>query len=296
MLFTAFADYLKLERNYSDHTLKAYLRDLEAFSSFSMSSFDVNNIDDVNYAQIRSWIISLVDDGISNNSINRKIASLKAYYKFLLKIKEIEVNPLAKHRALKTPKKIQVPFSREEMNTLDDLVFEDTFEGKRDRLIIELLYATGMRRAELINLTLDAVDVANKQLKVLGKRDKERYVPVLQTIINLINDYVDERSKIATGQSDNYLLLTKKGLKLYDTLVYRVINNYFSKASTKAKKSPHILRHTFATHMLNQGADLNAVKELLGHASLASTQVYTHNSMEELKKVYSNSHPRNEKK
>ncbi|MFP2997677.1 tyrosine-type recombinase/integrase [Spongiivirga sp. MCCC 1A20706] len=294
-LLNSFQDYLQLEKNYSTHTLKAYLKDLEAFSQYCIEEFEIADISEVHYVQIRSWIVALVDQGISNNSINRKIASLKAYYKFLLKIKQIDVNPLAKHKALKTPKKVQVPFSKQEMNVIDVSFFSDDFSGLRDRLIIELLYGTGMRRAELVNLTLNDIDQSNRRLKVLGKRNKERFIPMLESLIILIDNYLSKRNEISTTNSGNYLLLTNKGLKLYDTLVYRVINTYFSKASTKAKKSPHILRHTFATHMLNQGADLNAVKELLGHASLASTQVYTHNSMEELKKTYFASHPRNKK-
>jgi integrase/recombinase XerC len=297
MAFTSFIAYLTLEKKYSPHTIAAYKKDLKTFQEFCALEYEQQDLVSVNYAQIRSWIVGLVANGIANSSVNRKVASLKAYYKFLLKTKQLEVSPLAKHQALKTAKKVQLPFSEKEMElVLTDDFFEDSFEGLRDRLIVELLYSTGMRRAELIGLKTFDVDYKNKTIKVLGKRNKERYIPLMPSLIDVLQQYDNERLKVVTAAGGDYLLLTKKGLKIYDTLVYRLINDYFSRASTKVKKSPHILRHTFATHMLNQGADLNAVKELLGHASLASTQVYTHNSMAELKKVYANSHPRNEDK
>jgi integrase/recombinase XerC len=211
----------------------------------------------------------------------------------MLKLGDVEINPLAKHRALKTSKKIQVPFSEAEISTvLDELKFDDSFDGIRDKLIIELFYSTGIRRIELIELKLSDVDIANKTLKVLGKRNKERIAPLLDTVIRTLNVYLKSRQHLDQISDKEYLFLTKKGVKVYESLVYRIINDYFSLASTKVKRSPHILRHSFATHLLNQGADLNAVKELLGHSSLAATQVYTHNSIAELKKVYLNSHPR----
>jgi integrase/recombinase XerC len=238
----------------------------------------------------------LVDSGISNRSINRKISSLNTYYKFLQKIEAIGTNPLAKHKALKTNRKVQIPFSEQEMNTvLDELALETDFEGLRNKLIVELFYATGIRRIELIQIKLNDIDLHNKTLKVLGKRNKERYIPLISSVIDTLNAYMIERNSLNLIIDKNYLFLTKKGLKIYETLVYRIINDYFSKASSKVKRSPHILRHSFATHLLNQGANLNAVKELLGHTSLAATQVYTHNSISELKKVYSNTHPRSKK-
>jgi len=296
MSLKAFISYLKLEKNYSDHTVKAYGKDLDAFASFCKENYDEESIEDVGYPLIRSWIVSLSNQEVSNRSINRKISSLQAYYKFLLKIGEISVSPLAKHRALKTEKKIEVPFSEPEMELiLTEIPFEEGFEGERDRLIVELLYATGMRRAELVNLKLVDVDLGNQTLKVLGKRNKERIIPLLTTMVQQINAYLEARSQLENSASSPYLFLTKDGLKIYETLVYRTINKYFSLVSPKVKKSPHILRHTFATHLLNRGADLNSVKELLGHSSLASTQVYTHNSIAELKKVHQMAHPRNKK-
>jgi len=296
MPFKSFIDYLLLEKNYSKLTIKAYQKDLSEFSEFISLEFNTNSVETVNYSQIRSWIVSLVEKGIINRSVNRKISALNSYYKFLLKTESIQVNPLAKHKALKTSKKIQVPFSESEIATvLDELHFEDGFEGIRNKLIIELFYSTGIRRIELVELKLKDVDYSNKTLKVLGKRNKERILPLLESVLITLNTYLELRNELGNKTDADYLFLTKKGVKIYETLVYRIINEYFSLASSKVKKSPHILRHSFATHLLNQGADLNAVKELLGHSSLAATQVYTHNSIAELKKVYLNTHPRSKK-
>jgi len=293
MAVSDFLSYLSLEKNYSDHTVLAYKNDIETFALFCAEAYEIDAITDVHYNQIRSWIVQLVDNGIGNRSINRKIASLKAYYKFLLRIGDITINPLAKHKALKTSKKIEIPFSETEMqDVLSLIIYEEGFEGVRDKLMIELLYATGMRRAELINLKTEAIDFHSKTLKVLGKRNKERILPLLPSTIALLKAYFHERSLLEELCDEQFVFLLKSGHKIYETLVYRVIFKYLGKVSSKVKKSPHILRHTFATHLLNQGADLNSVKELLGHSSLASTQVYTHNSIAELKKVHSASHPR----
>jgi len=292
----AFRDYLQMQKNYSLHTVKAYLDDLTEFETFNKIHFEQDSIDKVVYPQIRSWIVSLVDHGISASSVNRKISSLKSYYKFLLRIKQIEQSPLLKHKALKTPKKIQIPFSEKEVDlVLNQIVYPDGFEGVRDKLIIDLFYTTGIRRTELINLNLNGIDFSNATLKVLGKRNKERIIPLLPIITNQLQCYIVQRNQLQEIRDSDKLFLTQKGVKLNDTLVYRLINMYFSNVSEKVKKSPHILRHTFATHLLNNGADLNSVKELLGHSSLASTQVYTHSSLAELKKVYGNAHPRNQK-
>lgn len=292
----AFTSYLRLEKNYSEHTVKAYERDIEEFSMFCKQDHQVESIDSMDYPIIRNWIVSLSNTGLSNRSINRKISSLQAYYKFLMKIGEIKSTPLAKHKALKTEKKVEVPFSEQEMDRiLSEIPFEDNFEGMRDKLIIELLYTTGMRRTELVNLNLGAVDFSNATLKVLGKRNKERILPLLPATVELIKEYLIYRSRLQKIENPAFIFLTKEGAKIYETLVYRIINKYFSLVSPKVKKSPHILRHTFATHLLNGGADLNSVKELLGHSSLASTQVYTHNSIAELKKVHQKAHPRNKK-
>eukprot|EP01096_Ripella_sp_DP13-Kostka_P001400 TRINITY_DN11646_c0_g1_i1.p1 TRINITY_DN11646_c0_g1~~TRINITY_DN11646_c0_g1_i1.p1 ORF type:complete len:299 (-),score=-81.03 TRINITY_DN11646_c0_g1_i1:385-1281(-) len=290
----AFRDYLELEKKYSVHTVTAYLNDVFSFKEFNSVNFEQEGIEGVNYSQIRSWIVSLVDEGVSNVSVNRKMSSLKAFYRFLLKTKQIEVSPMLKHKALKTPKIIQIPFSEKE---LTDLLLEVGdpcgFEEVRDRLIVDLFYATGIRRAELIHLMKRDVDLSSGLLKVLGKRNKERIVPILPIIAGQMKLYLQERALIEKVVDEEYFFISGKGLKLSESFVYRLINSYFSKVSEKVKKSPHVLRHTFATHLLNNGADLNSVKELLGHSSLASTQVYTHNSLAELKKVYANAHPRN---
>jgi len=290
----AFCDYLLLEKKYSSHTVDAYLGDLTAFEFFVQEEFGQESIDLVNYSQIRSWIVLLVDQGISNVSVNRKMASLKAFYKFLLKSKQIEVSPMLKHKSLKTPKVVQVPFSEKEVKELLGQIDNPVgFEEVRDKLIVEMFYMTGMRRAELINLELKNVDCSAGLVKVLGKRNKERLVPILPIIVSQINSYIKKRDDLESGVDSDYFFVSKKGLKLSESFVYRLINSYFSRVSEKVKKSPHVLRHTFATHLLNNGADLNSVKELLGHSSLASTQVYTHNSLAELKKVYIGAHPRN---
>ncbi|HEY0046168.1 MAG TPA: tyrosine-type recombinase/integrase [Flavobacterium sp.] len=289
---TAFRNYLELEKKYSMHTVGAYLDDIGFFESFLKETYDQENLEEVAYGQIRSWIVSMSDAGMANTSINRKISSLKAFYKFLLKIKAVDVSPLLKHKSLKSPKKLQIPFSEKELdNVLNTIQYPDGFEGVRDKLIIDLFYATGIRRSELINLEL--CNVGSSTIKVLGKRNKERLIPVLPIIDFQIKAYLLERSQLQVPFDDKYLFLSNKGVKLTDSFVYRRINNYFSQVSEKVKKSPHILRHTFATHLLNNGADLNSVKELLGHSSLASTQVYTHSSLSELKKVYGDAHPRN---
>ena len=294
MPFTSFLDYLNLEKNYSKHTLIAYHKDLLGFREFALSEFDFSEINNVSYSIIRSWIVKLVGDGVSNRTINRKISSLRTYYKFLLKIGDIKVSPLLKHKVLKTTKKLQVPFSEKEIeDVLEMLKVENSFLGLRNKLIVELFYSTGMRRGELVNLKLINISDSQKTIKVLGKRNKERIIPLLPSALSTINSYLDFRKDLNSVKDVDYLLLTEKGTKIYETLVYRVINNYFSKASEKVKKSPHILRHSFATHLLNEGADIKSVKELLGHSSLASTQIYANNSISKLKQVYKNTHPRN---
>ncbi|MBC5836377.1 tyrosine-type recombinase/integrase [Flavobacterium muglaense] len=290
----AFRDYLLKEKKYSTHTVNAYLNDVLSFQTFHKNSFGEENIVDLGYGQIRNWIVSLVNGGLSNVTVNRKMASLKAFYKFLLKTKQIEVSPLLKHKALRVPKTLQIPFSEKEVvAVLSDVENPVGFEEVRNKLIIDLFYTTGMRRTELIHLEVANINVENSTIKVLGKRNKERILPVLPIIANQFLLYLKERADLESIKDSNVFFLTKKGVKLNDSFVYRLINSYFSKVSEKEKKSPHILRHTFATHLLNNGADLNSVKELLGHSSLASTQIYTHSSLSELQKVYKEAHPRN---
>lgn len=288
-----FQEYLQLEKNYSLHTVQAYCKDVDFFKSYIKKEFDSNDLLQVNYSQIRSWIVSLSDNGKSNSSINRKISSLKAFYKFLLKSKQINASPLVKHKALKAPKKIQIPFSEKELDqVLNYITFSDDYEGVRDKLIIDLFYTTGIRRSELINLEIKNVDLNENTIKVIGKRNKERIIPILPNVKESVIKFLEKRNDLNLTKLNIYLFLQINGVKLSDSFVYRIINYYFSNVSEKVKKSPHILRHTFATHLLNNGADINSVKELLGHSSLASTQVYTHSSLSELKKVYSVAHPR----
>ncbi len=292
----AFLSYLSFEKKYSEHTIVAYKRDITEFYEFCRAHFQIETIEEVDYVLIRSWVVALVDENVSNRTINRKISSLKAYYRFLQRIGRTSVNPLAHHKSLKVLNTIEVPFSEKEMQqVLEQTSFENSFEGRRDKLIIELLYTTGIRRAELINMKINDIDLNRNTVLVLGKRNKERIVPLLDTAIIAFKEYFEKREELVSIVDGSYVFLLKSGRKIYDTLVYRVIHKYISKVSTKLKISPHILRHTFATHLLSKGADINSVKELLGHATLASTQIYARNSISELKRVHQNAHPRSKK-
>jgi len=285
-----FLEYLTLEKHNSKHTVLAYKTDLLSFRDFCIEEYGQEDLENIYYPQIRKWIVSLVHQNISNRSINRKISSLKSFYKFLQKTKQIKINPLIKHKALKVVKKVQVPFSKEEINqVIQNIEEQKDFTSVRNKLIVELFYSTGIRRTELINIKESAINYYDKTIKVLGKRNKERIIPLLPSVFKTLEEYVTLKKQ---NPEIKELIVTKKGNKIYETLVYRIINTYFSSVSSKVKKSPHILRHSFATHLLNEGADLNSVKELLGHSSLASTQVYTHNSLDKIKEAYNNAHPR----
>ncbi len=289
-----FIEYINYEKKYSPYTITAYKNDLETFLNFCENKFNEKDLSILPYSIIRSWIVDLVESNISNRTINRKISSLKSYYNFLLKTKQINQSPLYKHQALKIQKKINVPFSQKEIvEVLQGFNDAEDFESVRDKLLIELLYTTGMRRSELIGLKNTSIDLSQSIVKVIGKRNKERQIPLLNSVIKSIETYRVEKMKINSKGDDFFI--TIKGNKMYPTLVYRIINEYFSKVSLKVKKSPHVIRHSFATHLLNEGADLNSVKELLGHASLASTQVYTHSSLKDLKITYNHAHPRGSK-
>lgn len=290
----SFCNYLLLEKKYSKHTVNAYQKDLLAFSQFIHTTYDNQDLHSVVSMESRQWLIHLVNKGHSYATINRKFSSLKAFYRFLMESKQIETNPLSKHKALKVPKQMQIPFSQSEVTqAIDDSYFKPDFEGKRNQLILNLLYHTGIRRAELLGLQVNSIDFANNQIKVLGKRNKERWIPMLDSLANQIKEYLKDRSELEYIRNHDILLLNKKGVKLSESFVYRLINVYFSAVTTKTKKSPHVLRHSFATHLLNEGADINSLKDLLGHSSLASTQVYTQSSLVELQKVYKKTHPRN---
>ena len=290
----AYQDYLVKEKNYSPLTVRAYLDDIQSFQEYLLGQSI--SLEEVVYPNIRNWIVTLVEHNISTTSVNRKISALKSYYKFLLKVKQISVNPLLKHKSLKTAKKVQIPFSEKELlDVFSENEYADDFEGIRNQFIIELFYTTGIRRAELINLNLNSVSEIQKTIRVIGKRNKERIIPVLDCTLNLYKKYKSLRNGLELISDKEMLILSKTGNKVSESFVYRLINDYFSTVSQKTKKSPHVLRHTFATHLLNNGADLNSVKELLGHASLSSTQIYTHSSLVELQKVYKEAHPRSKK-
>lgn len=295
MSFTAFIDYLRLEKKYSFHTVRAYTDDLKKFVAFIAEEFSQTDLQRVNYSMIRSWVVFLVNQGLSNRTVNRKISSLQAYYTYLLKTKQIEVSPLVKHKSLKESKKIQVPFSEQEMQRVTEIPWPTDFEGFRDRLMVELMYSTGIRRAELISIKTAELPTRSEVLKIKGKGGKERVIPVLPSVLDLLECYLEERRKLPHIEDAAFLFLTKKGKKVYDVLVYRVVKDYFAQVSTKVKTSPHILRHSFATHLLNQGADINAIKSLLGHESLSSTQIYTHNDIAALQRIHGRSHPRNQR-
>ncbi len=293
-MLSNFIDYLNLERKVAAKTVEAYKNDLDQFSNFLSEKYNRLCWSQVEYPMIRSWIVHLSENKISNKSINRKISSLNTFFNYLLKIREIQVNPLNKHRTLKTPKSRQVPFSKDEVAELlayFQSIKQPSFEQSRNHLLIELIYSTGIRRAELIGLKLNNIDFYNKQIKVFGKRNKERIIPVLPDLMKHINQYIEENK----SNLNTYLFETKKGKQLYPSLIYNIIHKSFSMVSSKTKRSPHILRHSFATHLLENGASLATVKELLGHESLSSTEIYTQNSIDTLKKAYKTAHPRSEK-
>ena len=292
MYFSNFFDYLKKEKNYSDNTIVAYKKDIDTFSKFCSEELNKKNISHLDYKIIRNWIVKLSDSNLSPLTINRKISALSRYYDFLIKINEIKESPLKKHKRLKVQSKIIIPFSEEEVLTVID-VFHDDFEGKRNMLIIEMLYSTGLRRDELINIKIDDIFFDDSLIKVRGKRNKERLVPIITTLKQSINIYLELRNKIKT--KFNNLFITSKGTKIGPSLVYRIVKKYFSKVSTKVKRSPHVLRHSFATHLLNNGADINSIKEILGHSSLASTQIYTKIKLPKIISDYQKNHPRERK-
>lgn len=285
----AFIEYLKFEKRFSNHTLVAYANDLKQFVSYLNDTYDIANILEVGHVVIRSWIVALMEKKISPRSVNRKITTLKTFYKFLMRQGVVVENPMLKIQSPKTSKRLPVFVEKGMMDSLfDNIEFGDDFEGRRNKLIMELFYATGIRLSELINIQQKDVDVNLCQLKVLGKRNKERILPFSNIMKGQIEQYLQLKPKSDT----EFLFVTNKGGKLYDKLVYRMVNSYLDKVTTIDKKSPHVLRHTFATHMLNNGADLNAIKELLGHASLSATQVYTHNTVEKLKHIHKQAHPK----
>lgn len=291
---SSFMSYLEYEKRYSLHTCSAYRVDLEQFLDFVNNDFGVEEVKTISEQMIRTWLASLMDEGLASKSINRKTSSVKSFFKYLSRQGLISKNPSLKIQGPKQNKRLPVFIEESKMELITNIELDETsFVGFRDQLIVELFYSTGIRRAELINLSLSQIDFNLGQIKVLGKRNKERILPLLPHLLSSIEKFMALREKqFEEASKTEWLFLTEKGKKMYPKLVYRIVNSYLSTVSTQDKKSPHVLRHTFATHMLNNGADLNAVKELLGHASLAATQVYTHNTIEKLKKVYQQAHPK----
>ena len=291
MLIDEFLKYLQLEKRYSPHTVKAYQIDITQFQDYLDEAYE-SVLQNAKHSMVRSWLAQMLDYGISPRSVNRKISVLKSFYKFLLKEEKVKEDPTIKVVPPKMSKKLPVFVEEDQMRKLlDELDFTSGYAGVRDKLMIELFYSTGIRQAELIHLKINDIDLSSNVIKVLGKQNKERLIPLTLELRKKIEIYLKLRAELPVKDS-SYLLLTNKGKKLYPNLVYRQVNHYLSQVTSLDKKSPHVLRHTFATHMLNNGADLNAIKELLGHANLSATQVYTHNTIDKLKKVYNQAHPR----
>jgi len=291
--FESFIDYLTVEKRYSNHTLVAYKADLLSFSNYLQQIYSSVGLSSVLHMHIRSWMVYLVHQDIKPRSINRKLSTLRSFYAFLKRNGEISINPTLKILPPKSGKKL--PAIIQEKN-LDELIKSEcppTYKGYRDRLIIEFLYSLGLRRTEIINLKFADIDQANSAVKVLGKGNKERVLPLSPNLLNKLNLYNEVKiDQFPEVEIDKELILTSKGKKMYPKLVYNIVTKQLKTISTSNKRSPHILRHSFATHLMNNGADLNAVKELLGHSSLAATQVYTHNSIDKLKEIYKNTHPK----
>ena len=288
-----FLDYLKFEKRFSQHTIISYQTDLIAFFDYIQLTYDGVSIDQLSHTYIRSWLAQLKDGGMTAKSINRKISTLRSFFKYGMKMEWLEQTPMTKINAPKNEKRLPRFVAKKDVDTLfNHVTFSDDWKGRTDRLIFLILYNTGMRLSELINLKEDSVDFYNHTIKVLGKGNKERIIPMSNDLANEIKKYLLEKKKLSISCESKELLLEEKGRKLAPRKVYSTVKFYLGLVTTIDKKSPHILRHSFATHLTNNGADLNAVKELLGHSSLAATQVYTHNTIEKLKNIYKQAHPK----
>lgn len=287
----SFFDYLTYEKKYSAHTINSYKNDINQFLEFINPQQDSISISEINYQQIRAWVASLIKEKIASRSVNRKLSSLKSFFKYLQRQQIIDINPMSKISGPKTPKRLPVFVDEHQMEDLfSEVQFEEGFDGIRDRLILDLFYQTGIRRSELTHLKEVDVDLFNSTIKVLGKRNKERIIPISLDLKRNLESYLQVKKE--QNLSNPMLLVSEKGHTLSEQKVYTIVKKYLSQVTTIQKKSPHVLRHTFATHLLNNGADINAVKDLLGHANLSATQVYTHNTIEKLKKSYKQAHPR----
>ncbi len=292
-----FLKFIEFEKRYSKHTLLSYKTDLSQFSDFLQQEFQLDSPQDASYSIIRSWIVKLAENSITPKSINRKIASLRSYYKFLLRTEKISKDPMLKIRAPKVKKTLPVFVEEDKLinlldDGLEDGVFENNFNGNRDRLIIELLYGTGIRLSELIEAKDKDLNFYDGTIKVLGKGNKERIIPMNTTLIKKLKEYINQKKTALLDNLTDYLIVTNEGDKTYPMFIYRTVRKYLDMTTTIEKRSPHVLRHSFATHLLNKGADLNAIKDLLGHTSLAATQVYTHNSLDKLKAIFNQAHPK----
>ena len=292
MVDKSFLNYLEFQKRYSKHTIMAYHNDLKQFDFFLSEQCGLDDIRQSNHFQIRSWIVSMLQEGMTASSINRKLSSLNTYFKFLLQRKEILKNPMRKVQGPKEKKRLPGFIKTGNLERLFELPFSKDFKGSRDHAIMKTLYTCGLRRAELIGLKIGSIDFNKQELKVLGKRNKERLVPFGEDLADCLNDYLDQREKLYVHEEEAPLFISERGKAMYPKKVYNIVTRYLSRVTTNEFKNPHILRHSFATHLSNNGASLNAIKELLGHANLAATQIYTHNSIDKLKEVYKKAHPK----
>ncbi len=292
-----FLQHIQFEKRLSHHTLTAYESDMKQFSLYLQFQYELKEPEKADFQMVRSWIASMAEEKMDSRSINRKIATLRSYYNFLMRHKTITADPMLKIKALKTSRSLPKFVEEKPMQTmLDDVEFSNDFAGLRDKLVLELLYGTGMRLAELIGLKIGDINLYNNNLTVLGKRNKHRVIPINKNLMEAINIYLKYREEVLQEnpehKDNHYLILTDNGTQAYPMFIQRLVKKYLSLVTSLEQRSPHVLRHTFATHLLNRGADLNAIKDLLGHTSLAATQVYTHNTIEKLKKVYQQAHPK----
>jgi integrase/recombinase XerC len=292
-VISGFINYIQFERRYSNHTISSYQLDLAQFFTYLLENYDITDLNEISHLQVRSWMAALKDQHLSSKTINRKISSLKSFFKYCLRHNFLQGNPMTKVIAPRVNKRLPMFMDEQETSVLfDQITFPDNFVGLTHRLILEILYHTGIRLSEVVNLKVKNIDRANCTLKVLGKGNKERILPISTYLLRHIDEYKQQKATDFQNPEDEFLLVTKKGKKLYPKYVYRIVHQYLISVTTIEQKSPHILRHSFATHLMNAGADLNAVKEMLGHSSLAATQVYTHNTIEKLKQVHKQAHPR----
>lgn len=290
MIRDSFYDHLLYEKRYSALTVEAYKCDLLQFEVYLSKTYDVNDENHVSYSMIRSWLASLIESGISPRSVNRKLSSLKSYFKYLLRLGYIEINPVQVSVSLRTAERLPSFVTQKEMTRVLQSSNDDSFSFTRDLIVLEIFYNTGIRLAELVQLQVSDIDYFSKTIKVTGKRNKQRIIPITDQLIGKIKGYLIEREK---NQQEGVLdlIINDKGEKAGRGLIYDIVKKHLGEAGVTGLKSPHVLRHTFATHMMNEGADLNAIKEILGHSSLASTQVYTHTNVEKLKTIYEQAHP-----